>query len=213
VNAPPAPRVVTPAAATRSPGRAGAPEQLRSGEGRGEVTACDHDVSSGRRGSGAHAHVLWLRQLLGRAVLGPEGQHLGHVRDIVVRRTREGAGAVVRGVVVDAGGERFRVPVTAVREWQSALALSAVAPSVPEPYGRRPEELFLAADLLGRPVLAGAGGGHSLITDVALRRTGDGWAVGGVDTRGLIRRVLGSPRRLVDWETVVARRVLPTPPS
>jgi hypothetical protein len=71
--------------------------------------------------------------------------------------------------------------------------------------------VLLAADLLGQPVLGSADGRLPRITDVALRCTADGWAVEAIDTRGPLRRLLGAPRRVIGWEVLVARRVLPRP--
>jgi hypothetical protein len=151
--------------------------------------------------------VLWLQQVLGRAVLGSEKQHLGHVRDLAVRRTH--AGALVSGVVVDAGGERFLVPAASVRVWgEAGVVLSLLTP---RGRCRRRNEVLLAADLLGQPVLGDARGRLPRITDVALRCTADGWAVEAVDTRGPFRRLLGASRRVIDWEVLMARRVLPRP--
>jgi hypothetical protein len=65
--------------------------------------------------AGEDPPVLWLRQLLGRGVLGPECQHLGHVRDVVVQRTGGRAGRLVSGVIIDVGGQRCFIPVAAVR--------------------------------------------------------------------------------------------------
>jgi hypothetical protein len=151
--------------------------------------------------------VLWLQQLMGRAVLGPEKQHLGHVRDLAVRRSR--AGALVSGVVVDAGGEQFLVPAESVRTWGEAGVALLLLTS--RGRCRRRNEVFLAADLLGQPVLGGADGRLPRITDVALRCTADGWAVEAVDTRGPFRRLLRASRRVIDWDVLVARRVLTRP--
>jgi hypothetical protein len=151
--------------------------------------------------------VLWLQQLMGRAVLGPEKQHLGHVRDLAVRRTR--AGALVSGVVVDAGGEQFLVPAESVRTWGEAGVVVLLLTS--RGRCRRRNEVLLAADLLGQPVLGGADGRLPRITDVALRCTADGWAVEAVDTRGPFRRLLRASRRVIDWDVLVARPVLTRP--
>jgi hypothetical protein len=151
--------------------------------------------------------VLWLQQVLGRAVLGPEKQHLGHVRDLAVRRTR--AGALVSGVVVDAGGEHFLVSAESVRAWGETRVVLFLL--TPRGRCRRRNEVLLAADLLGQPVLGGAGGRLPRIIDVALRCTSDGWAVEAIDTRGPFRRLLRASRRVIDWDVLVARRVLTRP--
>jgi hypothetical protein len=72
--------------------------------------------------------VLWLRQLLGRAVLGPERQHLGHLIDIVAQWAPGRADAPVNGLIVDIGGEDVFVPVKAVRSCTSPLIAYAIVP-------------------------------------------------------------------------------------
>src|SRR5687767_1791823 len=72
--------------------------------------------------------VVWLRQLLGRAVRGPERQHLGHVIDVVAQWAPGGADAPVNGLIVDIGGEDVYVPVKAVRGCTSPLMVLIVAP-------------------------------------------------------------------------------------
>jgi hypothetical protein len=36
-------------------------------------------------GPRSEAEVMWLRRVLGRAVVGPQAEHIGHVHDLVVR--------------------------------------------------------------------------------------------------------------------------------
>src|SRR5687768_5120630 len=60
--------------------------------------------------------MVWVRRLLGRQVLGPEQQHLGHVRDVVARQLPDGIGTVVTGLIADAGGRRWFAPAATVQD-------------------------------------------------------------------------------------------------
>jgi hypothetical protein len=78
--------------------------------------------------------------------------------------------------------------------------------------GRRSGEHLLVQDVLGRPVLvcpgmAAAGGPSPRVSDIALRRTAAGWVVWAVDTRTSVQRLVGSPRRLVEWDVLSTRRL------
>lgn len=153
----------------------------------------------------AHDHgVLWLRQLVGCAIVGSAGQHLGHVRDVLVTRTPR-RHAPVSGLVIDSGGGRYFAPAETVRRRDDGRMALSTCPQGPR--SERDDEVHLAAEVLDKPVLDAAGE-RRRITDLALVRTADAWVVGAVDTRGAVRRLLGSPRRLIEWNSLVARRVL-----
>src|SRR5687768_14397870 len=76
------------------------------------------DADGHRLGATDPPRMVWLRQLLGRAVLGPERQHLGHVDDVVAQGSPKSP-TPVSGLILDIGGEGAFVPVTAVRGWTS----------------------------------------------------------------------------------------------
>src|SRR5690606_21696970 len=67
------------------------------------------------RGEDRGERTLWLRELIGKPVVGPEEQHLGHVDDVAARRTDDPQGPVVTGLVTDVGGLRLFAPASAVR--------------------------------------------------------------------------------------------------
>lgn len=158
---------------------------------------------------GGDPDVVWLRQLLGRSVLGPEGHHLGHVHDVAVQRTRD-LTAHVSGLVIDVGGEQFFAAATAIRPRGESLVAMAVVPR----RSRRSMagELLLAADLLGRPVLGATVDQRLRIVDVGLRRARTGWVVDCVDTRGAVRRLLGLGRQLISWDHLTGRRAVTSCP-
>ncbi|MHA6627116.1 hypothetical protein ACU61A_16910 [Pseudonocardia sichuanensis] len=159
----------------------------------------------GTRDGCASAAQVWVRRLLGRVVLGPQMQHLGHVRDVVAHR--RATGASVTGVIVDVGGHRSFVPVAALGDLQRApLVLRAFSPRPAR--SRRPGECLLVQDALGRPIMTGATAAPSRIGDIALRRTPSGWVVWAADTRGAVARLLGARRRLVGWDALGMRTLV-----
>jgi hypothetical protein len=149
---------------------------------------------------------VWVRQLLGRVVLGPQMQHLGHVRDVVAQR--RAGGACVTGVIVDIGGHRRFVPAGALGDLQRGpVVLRGL--SLRPARSRRPAERLLVQDAFGRTIMTGAAATRSRIGDIALRRAPDGWVVWAVDTRGTVPRVLGARRRLVGWDALGMRTLPP----
>lgn len=154
--------------------------------------------------------VVSVRRLLGRPVLGPEQQHLGHVRDVVARQLPDGVSTVVTGLIADAGGHRWFAPAATVRDLQTRRVVLRVF-SIRPAGCRLSTEQLLARDVLGRLVMAAPDGPPSRISDIALRRTPAGWTVWAVDTRTSVQRLLGSPRRLIEWDVLAMRR-LATPP-
>jgi hypothetical protein len=156
--------------------------------------------------------VVWVRRLLGRPLLGPEQQHLGHVRDVVAHRSPDAAGTVVTGLIADVGGHRWFAPAVMIRDLQSRRVVLRRF-SIRPVECRRCTEHLLAQDLLGRPVLTSPGARATRIDDIALRRTPTGWTVWAADTRTTVQRLLGSPRRPVEWEALVTRRFAPERPA
>jgi len=170
--------------------------------------------STGSAGHGVLAPaqpVVWVRRLLGRPVLGPEQQHLGHVRDVVAHRLPDAVGTIVTGLIADVGGHCWFAPAAAVRDWQRPPVVLRVFSNRPARC-RHSAEYLLAKDVLGQPVMTARTGPVPRISDIALRRTPAGWAVCAADTRSTVQRLLGSPRRLIEWDVLAMRR-LATPPQ
>lgn len=152
--------------------------------------------------------AVWVRRLLGRPVLGPEQQHLGHVRDVVAPLPE--VGMVVSGLIVDVGGYSWFAPTAAIQDLRSSTVVLRVFSTRP---ACRPHSagLLLAQDALGQLVMTAATGPTSRIRDIALRRNPAGWTVWAADTRSTVQRLLGLSHRLVEWD-VLAMRLLATLP-
>lgn len=158
----------------------------------------------------ARPPMLWLGGMVGASVRGSGGEHLGHVRDVGVRRTR--SGPVVEAILVDGGGHCYALPAEAVTRWQRKRlqvssphqACGTTRPTL------EPEWEWLAEIVLGKPVLTMAA--HTAarrISDVGLRRLRDGrWIVWLVDTRPAWQRRCGLPRRTTSWSVLTRRCVI-----
>jgi len=155
---------------------------------------------------------LMLTQILKSPVLNPAGDEVGRVEDLIVKLS-EGGGAYppVTGVKVRIGGSEVYVGLSNIEK----LAPGDIRLSSPTlntgAFQRRPGEVLLAADVLGRHLLDVARGRIVQAHDLVLGRTPDGWALMGVDRspRAMLRRLI--PRRarpdlrrhsILDWKDV-----------
>lgn len=159
--------------------------------------------------------VRWLRQVLGTAVVGPHRQHLGHVRDLVVRSVAGPTGNLVIGLVVDVGGHRRVVPAAAVRRWGRTAV--EVRDMVAGPPGAECDGddagVLLRRSVLGQPVLTALPGTRARrVSDIGLRPTGAGWVACAVDTRTRWQRLCRRPRRLTGWRDLLRRHHMVAPP-
>ena len=155
---------------------------------------------------------LMLTQILKSPVLNPAGDEVGRIEDLIVK-LGEGGGAYppVTGVKVRIGGNDVYVGLSNIEN----LTPGDVRLSSPTlntgAFQRRPGEVLLAADVLGRHLLDVARGRIVQAHDLVLGRAPDGWALMGVDRspRGMLRRLI--PRRarpdlrrhsILDWKDV-----------
>jgi CBS domain-containing protein len=155
---------------------------------------------------------LMLTQILKSPVLNPAGDELGRVEDLIVR-LGEGGGAYppVTGLKVRIGGSDVYVPLSNIEK----LAPGEVRLSSPTvdtgAFQRRPGEVLLAADVLGRHLMDVARGRIVQAHDLVLGRSAEGWVLQGVDRspRAMLRRLV--PRRarpdlrrhaILDWKDV-----------
>lgn len=154
--------------------------------------------------------MLWLSDLVGASVKGPDGEHLGHLRDLGLERTR--SGPVVQVVLVDGGGRCFELPADAVTRWQRHQ-LQVRPPLQVSGRTRSPGEHvreWLAKAVVGKPMLTKAAQARARrVCDLGLLRLPDGrWIVQLIDTRPIWQRRCGLPRRTTPW-SISTRRCPP----
>ena len=153
-----------------------------------------------------------LTQILKSPVLNPAGDEVGRVEDLIVK-LGEGGGAYppVTGIKVRIGGSDVYVGLSNIEKLTPGdVRLSS--PTVHTgTFQRRPGEVLLAADVLGRHLLDVARGRIVQAHDLVLGHTPEGWALMGVDRspRAMLRRLI--PRRarpdlrrhaILDWKDV-----------
>ena len=163
-------------------------------------------------GGAADKRRLMLTQILKSPVLNQTGDEVGRVEDLIVK-LGEGGGVYppVTGIKVRIGGSDVYVGLQNIEK----LAAGEVRLSSPTlntgAFQRRPGEVLLAADVLGRHLMDVARGRIVQAHDLVLGQTGDGWALLGVDRspRAMLRRLI--PRRarpdlrrhsILDWKDV-----------
>jgi CBS domain-containing protein len=155
---------------------------------------------------------LTLTQILKSPVLNPAGDEVGRVEDLIVK-LGEGGGAYppVTGIKVRIGGSDVYVGLSDIAK----LAPGEVRLGSPTlhtgAFQRRPGEVLLAADVLGRHLMDVARGRIVQAHDLVLGQSAEGWVLLGVDRspRAMLRRLV--PRRarpdlrrhaILDWKDV-----------
>jgi CBS domain-containing protein len=179
----------------------------------GETDSPKADANRARGDGGADDNRrLMLTQILRSPVLNPAGDEVGRIEDLIVK-LGEGGGAYppVTGIKVRIGGSDVYVSLSNIEK----LAPGEVRLSTPTlhtgAFQRRPGEVLLAADVLGRHLRDVARGRIVQAHDLVLGRSTEGWALLGVDRspRAMLRRLI--PRRarpdlrrhaILDWKDV-----------
>ena len=159
--------------------------------------------------------VLHLSCVLGIPVVGPSGQQVGRLADVIARLAGAGTAVAwhpgVTGLVVNLDGEdKFAHAYQIVSLGYESARLS-IEPGALGPFERRPGEVLLGRDLRSRHLIHLEGARLVRANEIELAKIGPSWQVMGVDTgsRAVLRRAL--PRRLrrlvkagkvIDWADV-----------
>jgi hypothetical protein len=96
-------------------------------------------------------------------------------------------------------------PAAAVGGWQGPQVL-VVAVRLRNLRDHDLAEGLLLTSIIGQRVTTGEQN-VTRVGDIGLRRTPGGWCIGAADTRGRVERFPGLPRRPVEWEELVRRRL------
>jgi CBS domain-containing protein/sporulation protein YlmC with PRC-barrel domain len=153
---------------------------------------------------------VMLTQLLRAPVLNPAGTEVGRVEDFIVKLS-DGAYPPVTGLKVRVGAESVFVAKQVVDALEPGGVRLKTSTIRTEPFQRRPGEVLLATDVLGRHLVDVTHGRIVQAHDLVLARDDDGWYLAGVDRspQAMLRRLL--PRRgrpdlrrhaIVDWKDV-----------
>jgi len=151
-----------------------------------------------------------VTQLLHSPVLNPAGAEVGRLEDLIVKLA-EGGYPPVTGLKVRVGAQDVFVGKDLIDKLEPGAVRLNTHTLQTQPFQRRPGEVLLAADVLGRHLVDVARGRIVQAHDLALSPTEDGWRLQGIDRspQAMLRRLL--PRRgrpdlrrhaILDWKDV-----------
>jgi CBS domain-containing protein len=153
---------------------------------------------------------LMLTQVLHSPVLNPAGTEVGRLEDFIVR-LGEGTYPPVTGIKVRVGAQDVFIGKSVIDRLEPGGVRLDTPTLHTEPFQRRPGEVLLAADVLGRHLVDVAKGRIVQAHDLVLSPGDDGWHLAGIDRspQAMLRRIL--PRRgrpdlrrhaILDWKDV-----------
>src|SRR6266700_6592278 len=153
---------------------------------------------------------VMVTQLLRSPVLNPAGDDLGRLEDLIVKL--DGGGyPPVTGIKVRMGGRDVFVSVKNIEKLAPGEVRLNTQTLDTGAFQRRPGEVLLAADVLGRHLVDVAKGRIVQAHDLVLAPSEDGWFLAGIDRspQAMLRRLV--PRRgrpdlrrhvILDWKDI-----------
>jgi CBS domain-containing protein/sporulation protein YlmC with PRC-barrel domain len=154
---------------------------------------------------------LMLTQLLRSPVLNPAGAEVGRVEDFIVKLAEGGGYPPITGLKVRVGAQDVFVGIELVDKLEPGAVRLNTHTIQTQPFQRRPGEVLLAADVLGRHLVDVARGRIVQAHDLVLAHAEEGWRLQGIDRspQAMLRRLV--PRRgrpdlrrhaILDWRDV-----------
>ena len=139
--------------------------------------------------------VLHLSSLAGSSLLDSAGEHLGRVRDVVVRLDLGDGLPPVIGLQARIAGRDMFVPAARIERLGPTATRTATTKLNLAQFERRPGELLLSCDVLDRSLINVSTARLVTAREVELVHEGGAWRVSGIDPsfRARLRRLL--PRR------------------
>ena len=134
---------------------------------------------SPRSGATLPATAVQLTRLLHTPLVNRDGHRVGRVIDVVADRC-DGRDLVITGLVAGIDDRQVFVTMKRLTLVEDAVVLDSVA-GFDEPYQRRPSELLLVADVLGRRLLDVRIAKLVRARDIDLIPYSGGWMVAGVE--------------------------------
>ncbi|MHB8590164.1 MAG: magnesium transporter MgtE N-terminal domain-containing protein [Candidatus Dormibacteraceae bacterium] len=153
---------------------------------------------------------LMVTQVLRSPVLNPAGAEVGRVEDFIVKLA-EGGYPPIAGLKVRVGAQDVFVGKDLLEKLEAGAVRLNTHTLQTQPFQRRPGEVLLAADVLGRHLVDVARGRIVQAHDLVLAHGEDGWQLQGIDRspQAMLRRLV--PRRgrpdlrrhaILDWKDV-----------
>ena len=154
---------------------------------------------------------VMLTQLLHSPVLNPAGAEVGRVEDFIVKLAEGGGYPPITGLKVRVGAQDVFVGIDLVDKLEPGAVRLNTHTIQTQPFQRRPGEVLLAADVLGRHLVDVARGRIVQAHDLVLAHAEEGWRLLGIDRspQAMLRRLV--PRRgrpdlrrhaILDWRDV-----------
>jgi sporulation protein YlmC with PRC-barrel domain len=154
---------------------------------------------------------LMLTQLLRSPVLNPAGAEVGRVEDFIVKLAEGGGYPPITGLKVRVGTQDVFVGIDLVDKLAPGAVRLNTHTIQTQPFQRRPGEVLLASDVLGRHLVDVARGRIVQAHDLVLAHGEEGWRLQGIDRspQAMLRRLV--PRRgrpdlrrhaILDWRDV-----------
>jgi len=151
-----------------------------------------------------------LTQLLRSPVLNPAGTEVGRLEDLIVKLDG-GTYPPVIGLKVRVGAQDVFVGKDKLENLEPGGVRLNTPTLITEPFQRRPGEVLLAADVLGRHLIDVTKGRIVQAHDLVLAPSDQGWFLAGIDRspQAVLRRLV--PRRarpdlrrhaILDWKDV-----------
>jgi hypothetical protein len=153
---------------------------------------------------------LMLTQVLRSRVLNPAGAEVGRVEDFIVKLA-EGGYPPITGLKVRVGAQDVFVGKDLIEKLEPGAVRLNTHTLQTLPFQRRPGEVLLSADVLGRHLVDVARGRIVQAHDLVLAHGEEGWQLQGIDRspQAMLRRLV--PRRgrpdlrrhaILDWRDV-----------
>src|SRR5207244_1938242 len=153
---------------------------------------------------------LMVTQVLHSPVLNPAGTEVGRVEDFIVKPA-DGTYPPVAGMKVRVGAQDVFIGKDLIERLEPGGVRLNTHTIRTEAFQRRPGEVLLAADVLGRHLVDMAKGRIVQAHDLVLAPSEDGWHLAGIDRspQAMLRRLV--PRRgrpdlrrhaILDWKDV-----------
>jgi len=153
---------------------------------------------------------LMLTQLLRAPVLNPAGTEVGRLQDIVVKLA-DGAYPPLGGLKVRVGAQDVFIAKDLIERLEAGGVRLNTHTIRTEAFQRRPGEVLLAADVLGRHLVDVVKGRIVQAHDLVLSPGDTGWYLAGIDRspQAMLRRLVPRRRRpdlrrhaILDWKDV-----------
>jgi len=153
---------------------------------------------------------LMITQLLRSPVLNPAGTEVGRVEDFIVK-LGEGTYPPITGLKIRVGAQDVFIGKDVIETLEPGGVRLNTHTIRTEAFQRRPGEVLLAADVLGRHLVDVVKGRIVQAHDLVLAPGEDGWYLAGIDRspQAMLRRLL--PRRgrpdlrrhvILDWKDI-----------